>query len=154
MVKGWAVLITLSLLAGPVHAELRLPVTSLADTELDQLRGGFVMNNLEISIGLEQVLAVNGQTLVVNRLTIPNLNDPMAADRLSTQLASIRGAWESEGGQLALDTAVAGSGGWMTVIQNSLNGTTIQNIRQLNIELNNLGGAYRLPRDFSLPMLP
>ena len=42
----------------------------------------------------------------------------------------------------------------MTVIQNSLNGTTIQNIRQLNIELNNLGGAYRLPRDFSLPMLP
>ena len=72
MVKGWAVLITLSLLAGPVHAELRLPVTSLADTELDQLRGGFVMNNLEISIGLEQVLAVNGQTLVVNRLTIPN----------------------------------------------------------------------------------
>ncbi|MEC8898004.1 MAG: hypothetical protein VX991_06685, partial [Pseudomonadota bacterium] len=92
MVKGWAVLITLSLLAGPVHAELRLPVTSLADTELDQLRGGFLMNNLEISIGLEQVLAVNGQTLVVNRLTIPNLNDPMAADRLSTQLASIQGA--------------------------------------------------------------
>ena len=58
MVKGWAVLITLSLLAGPVHAELRLPVTSLADTELDQLRGGFVMNNLEISIGLEQVRQV------------------------------------------------------------------------------------------------
>ena len=52
MVKGWAVLITLSLLAGPVHAELRLPVTSLADTELDQLRGGFVMNNLEISIDM------------------------------------------------------------------------------------------------------
>ncbi|MBY6033888.1 hypothetical protein KUV59_11950 [Marinobacter daepoensis] len=154
MVKRYAFLITLSLLAGPVHAELRLPVTSLADAELDQLRGGFVMNNLEISIGLEQVLAVNGQTLVVNRLTIPNLNDPMAANRLSTQLASIQGAWESGAGQLALDTAVAGSGGWMTVIQNSLNGTTIQNIRQLNIELNNLGGAYQLPRDFSLPMLP
>src|SRR5690606_21236702 len=106
MVKRYASLISLSLLAGPAHADLPLPVTSLSDAGLDQLRGGFVMNNLEISIGLEQVLAVNGQTLVVNRLTIRNLNDPMAADRLSTQLASIQGAWESGAGQLALDTAV------------------------------------------------
>jgi len=42
----------------------------------------------------------------------------------------------------------------MTVLQNSLNSATIQQIRQLDIELNNLGGAYRLPRDAGLPLLP
>lgn len=41
----------------------------------------------------------------------------------------------------------------MTVIQNSLNSTVIQNTRQLNIELNNLGGVYRLPRDSGLPLI-
>ncbi|MGC8120599.1 hypothetical protein [Marinobacter sp. VGCF2001] len=148
------ILILLGLFAGPAGGELRLPVASLADAELELLRGGFVMDGLEISIGLEQVLAVNGQTLVINRLNIADLNDPMAADRLSTQMASVQGAWESGAGRLALDSALADGGGWMSVIQNSLNGTTIQNIRQLNIELNNLGGAFRLPRDVNLPLLP
>lgn len=54
-------------LAGPV----------LADEELDRLRGGFMQDGLEISIGLDQIVALNGQELIVNRLTIPNLNQKM-----------------------------------------------------------------------------
>jgi hypothetical protein len=152
MIKRTLVL-GLALLASTGYAEWRLPVPALDDRELDQLRGGFVMDNIEISIGLEQVLSVNGETLVVNRLVIPDLNQSMSADTLTHQLETVQGNWTAADGQLTVGHLVADSGGWMSVIQNSLNGTTIQNVRQLNIELNNLGGAYRLPRDFDLPML-
>ena len=48
------------------------------------------------------------------------------------------------------------AGHWMTVIQNRFNGTVIQNMQQLNIELNNLGVMYRLPQGIrgSIPVLP
>lgn len=142
------------LLAGPVHAELKLPVQPLADPELAQLRGGFVLDGLEISIGLEQIVAVNGETLVVNRLNIPDLNQSLGTDQLVQQMESVITDSGVGGPDLSLATGASGNGGWMTVIQNSLDSTTIQQIRQLDIELNNLSGAYRFPRDSGLPLLP
>src|SRR5690554_7586798 len=74
------------MLAGTVQAELRLPVQPLPEAELALLRGGFVLDGLEIAIGLEQLVAVNGETLVVNRLNIPDLNQAMNSDRLTQQM--------------------------------------------------------------------
>lgn len=139
--------------AGLAQADMRVAETPLTDAELAQLRGGFLMDGLEIAIGLEQVVAVNGETRVINRIQIPNLNQPLSAG----QLQRVESLWVSEGVDqpgLRLSSGTVGRGGWMTVLQNSLNGATIQQIRQLNIELNNLGGVYRLPRDAGLPLLP
>jgi hypothetical protein len=44
---------------------------------------------------------------------------------------------------------MAGPSGWMTVVQNSLDSTVIQNMHQLNIELNNLGAGNQFPARFS-----
>jgi hypothetical protein len=44
---------------------------------------------------------------------------------------------------------MAGPNGWMTVVQNSLDSTVIQNMHQLNIELNNLGVGHQFPARFS-----
>ena len=186
----------------------------LPDHELDQLRGGFVgLENLEISIGLEQLVAVNGQTMILNRLTIPNLNQVVDGGQITARVeqalanampngnaaiiipaASGQSVGDSAGGALAPTgpSVVQGSspgtgasgpgqkpqsqptphfgaaatglsvastmnaGHWMTIIQNRFNGTVIQNMQQLNIELNNLGAVYRLPQGLrdSIPILP
>ncbi len=142
------------MLAGTVQAELRLPVQPLPEAELALLRGGFVLDGLEIAIGLEQLVAVNGDTLVINRLNIPDLNQAINGDRLVQQMETVMNIQASGATGMSLTSGPMGNGGWMTVIQNSLDSTTIQHIRTLNIELNNLGGAYRFPRDSGLPLLP
>lgn len=143
----------LLLLAAPLaSAELNVSVPPLSEHELASLRGGFVLDNLEIAIGLEQIVAVNGYTLVINRLQIPDLNRPLS-NAWNSQMETVLSANVPGLQGLELVSGAAGAGGWMTVIQNSLNSTVIQNTRQLNIELNNLGGAYRLPRDSGLPLI-
>lgn len=150
-------LVAFLMLAGTAGAELKLPVQALPDAELAMLRGGFVLDGLEIAIGLEQLVAVNGETLVVNRLNIPDLNQAMNSDRLTQQMQqmeTVMSVQAAGAAGMSLTSAPVGNGGWMTVLQNSLDSTTIQHIRTLNIELNNLGGAYRFPRDSGLPLLP
>jgi len=143
----------LLLLAAPLaSADLNVSAPPLSEHELSSLRGGFVLDNLEIAIGLEQIVAVNGDTLVINRLQIPDLNRPLS-NAWNSQMETVLSANVPGLQGLELVSGAAGSGGWMTVIQNSLNSTVIQNTRQLNIELNNLGGAYRLPRDSGLPLI-
>ena len=153
MGKYMAMLVVL-LLSGPLQAELEMAERPLSDSELAELRGGFLLEGLEISIGLEQLVAVNGETLVINRLTIPNLNQLGKGDHLLQQMESVLAVQGLDADRLGIVSNTAGQGGWMTVIQNNLNSSTIQHIRQLNIELNNFGGAYRLPSDAGLPLLP
>lgn len=138
---------TALVVAAPVSAELDLRATPLADEELDRLRGGFLRGGLEISIGLDQIVNVNGEQLVVNRLIIPNLNQRVgdrAMDYSRETIVQVMQPDQPTGARVA--TGLGGGGqGWTTVIQNSLNATVIQNIHQLNIELNNLAVSHQVP---------
>lgn len=195
----------------------------LAEGQLDRLRGGFVtLDRLNIAIGLEQRVAVNGQLVVLNRLVIPDLSQlgraparpgaPVSGARVEqvtvpaagvipapghpnpgdapvpangTSTPPVNGPATSPTSQPATAPVQVVTGGtspasaralsdvlgravsvgvvsgmdagrWTTVIQNRLDGTVIQNLQQLNIRLDNLGAAYRLPvgvRD-TLPILP
>lgn len=149
-----ALLFAVMLNTGTLQAEMRLTETPLSDTELAQLRGGFFMDGLEIAIGLEQVVAINGETRVVNYLRIPNLNQQLGNGQLLQQMGSVLVSQETDSEGVRLASGATGSGGWVTVLQNNLNSTTIQHIRQLDIQLNNLGAVYRYPRDSGLPILP
>ncbi|HLV78197.1 MAG TPA: hypothetical protein VKY53_09775 [Marinobacter sp.] len=140
--------------AGSVHAELQLAATPLADSELAMLRGGFVLEGLEINIGLEQLVTINGDRLVINRVTIPDLNQALAGARELQQVASVLAMEPVDLAGLSVTSDPMSAGGWMTAIQNTLDSTTIQHIRTLNIELNNVGAAYRYPRDTGFPLLP
>lgn len=125
----------------------------LGDAELALLRGGFVFDGLQIAIGLEQAISVDGTELVVTRLSIPNLNQRAPGRGLTHSLdAIIENLDPMAGGQLSVYQSTD-PGRWVSIIQNSLNGLVIQNVRQLNIELNNLGPAYRIPRDIREPSL-
>lgn len=115
---------------------------SLADQELAQLRGGFLLGDLEISIGLEQVVAVNGENLVLTRLTIPDLNqqlDPGELTQVLETTLTLPASSLPEG--LVIATDITDNQGILTRIQNSLDETVIQTLRQLNIEFNNLDPA-------------
>ncbi len=139
-----------SALTPVARAELNPGVEPISDGELSEYRGGFLMDNLEISIGLEQVVGINGDTLVINRLTIPNLNQPVNDRLLDHQMETVLeviSANRSGGARVA--SHMAGPSGWMTVVQNSLDSTVIQNMHQLNIELNNLGAGNQFPARFS-----
>lgn len=139
-----------SALTPVARAELNPGVDPISDRELSEFRGGFLMDNLEISIGLEQVVGVNGDTLVINRLTIPNLNQAvnsrLPGHQMETVLEVISANRSSEA---RVASRMAGPNGWMTVVQNSLDSTVIQNMQQLNIELNNLGAGNQFPARFS-----
>lgn len=142
--------VSFATLSPSVRAELTLGVEPLSDPELADYRGGFLMDNLEISIGLEQIVGINGDTMVINRLTIPNLNQA-ANDRLvdhhTETVLEVISANQSGGARVSSN--MAGPNGWMTVIQNNLDSTVIQNMHQLNIELNNLGAGNQFPARFS-----
>lgn len=139
---------TLSL---PAQAELSLDVAPLSDPELAEYRGGFLMDNLEISIGLEQVVSINGDTMVINRLSIPNLNQSISNRLVNFHTETVLEVINAnQSGGARVSSNMAGPNGWMTVVQNSLDSTVIQNMHQLNIELNNLGAAgNQFPARFS-----
>lgn len=139
--------------ASPASADGTFLAQTMSDVELASQRGGFTLNNLEISIGLEQVVSVNGETLAVNRLTIPNLNQMVSGQAVPHQMETVLSIINSGQNERALVSAAADGGRWMTLIQNDLNGTVIQNARQLNIELNNLGAGYRIPDNLRDPIL-
>lgn len=119
----------------------------LADDELDRLRGGFLQGGLEISIGLDQVVAVDGQELIVNRLTIPNLNQRVQGEAIKHTMETVVQVLQPDqpGGTRVMAGPGGAGGGWTTIIQNSLNSTVIQNVHQLNIELNNLAAGHQVP---------
>ncbi len=139
--------------ATPAVADGILWASTMSDKELASQRGGFSLDNLEISIGLEQVVSVNGETLAVNRLTIPNLNQVMSTQAMPHQVETVFGLISTGQNGRALVSSASGAGGWMTLIQNDLNGSVIQNARQLNVELNNLGAGYRIPDNLREPIL-
>lgn len=135
-----------------VANELEL-FSAMNDVELATQRGGFSLGDLEIAIGLEQVVSVNGEMLAINRLTIPNLNQVVSGQMAPHRIETVLGIINTEHNGQALVSTATSAGGWMTLIQNDLNGSVIQNARQLNIELNNLGSGYRIPDSLRNPIL-
>jgi len=127
----------------------------LSDAELAQKRGGFVFDRFEIAIGLEQRVSVNGDLQVLNSWRIPDISDVGSYAQALKNLPVLRD-FSSLGDGTRVTSGVLDNGSWMTLIQNNVDGAVIQNMQQLNIELNNLGQAWRLPPNFqdSLLSLP
>ncbi len=150
---AWALSVAL---APPLAANsLELGVAPMEEPELAAHRGGFLMGDLEISIGLEQVIAIDGQSLVINRLNIPNLNQVVGDGGLHHELETVlQVATPGQGSTSVISGGFGHGGGWLTQIQNSLNSSVIQNIQQLNIELNNLGQGQQLPLQLNDQLLP
>lgn len=141
-------------LAPPLTAATLDPgVKPMNDPELAAHRGGFMLGNLEIAIGLEQIIAIDGESLVINRLNIPNLNQVVGDRGLQHKLETVLQVSAPGQGGTTIVSSSFGSG-WLSQIQNSLDNTVIQNIQQLNIELNNIGSGQPSPFQLGDQLLP
>lgn len=137
----------------------------VVEDRLDELRGGFDVGGLQASFGIERAVYINGDLVVATRVMIPDIGKitPAQASQLSAVLAplNVNGA-AGAAGQLANSPALGNGNGALvvqsgmnnafaagaqvnsapTVIQNSLNGQTIQSLMKLDAGVNTLQ-SYR-----------
>jgi hypothetical protein len=99
--------------------------TPVKDEQLEQMRGGFTTaNGLQVSLGIERLVAINGELVARTRVDISDLN------RMSDeQLRQTRDALSSvkliqNGGDNIYQAGDSAHGG--VVIQNTLNDQSIQ----------------------------
>ena len=122
---------------GAAHAQEEVWMT-VADSELDTLRGGFeVGSGLMVSFGITRAVYINGELVTQTTLNLGQLDQITAAQAgaLGAQLAALNivqngpnNAVESQVGGLALGT----------IIQNSLNDQHIANMTVIDARTNSM----------------
>ena len=118
---------------------------AVSSAHLDTMRGGFITGNgLKISLGIEKAVMIGGVLQTLNTLNIPDLADPNGVPQ---SIASTPSPQDSPAVQ---PIAVANTGlnpatgtlvfndGYNTVIQNSLDQETIQNLTIVNATVSNV----------------
>lgn len=111
---------------------------ALADTSLDRVRGGFSVDGLSISFGIERAVYVNGALVTTTSLNVSDLGRITAGRGTTAFDAGTIGLIQSGAGNVVSPTMIsAGSVG--TVIQNTLDGQKIQNVTIINATTNSLG---------------
>lgn len=139
-----------SLSASTLQATHQEVWMTVADAQLDRMRGGFdVGGGLMVSLGIQQATYINGQLLTQTSIPLTQLsqlNSAQAAvlrERLSALTVVQNGPgnrWgniqsPSDGSALVTDVAGAGLG---SVIQNSLNNQHIQSLTTIGVRSNAL----------------
>lgn len=112
---------------------------AVPDSELAELRGGFLTSDgLEIRFGLEQIVLVNG---TIEGRTSVNLSSLTANSAAPLQLDPnklVQIIPNGDHNRVSADVMQNFSAGLMTVIQNSLDTQTIQNLTVLNVGVSNM----------------
>ena len=111
---------------------------AVADSSLDRVRGGFSIDGVSISFGIERAVYVNGALVTTTSLNVSDLGRITAGRGVSSFDVGSIGVIQSGAGNVISPTMIsAGSVG--TVIQNTLDGQKIQNVTIINATTNSLG---------------
>jgi hypothetical protein len=128
----------------PAPSQLRLAdrtLVALNESTLDTLRGGFIGDGgLKISFGIERAVYINGSLVTTTSLNLSELGTlsagkaaAMTLPEVGNRIALIQ---NGAGNSVLTDLGPAAIG---TVIQNTLNGQTIQTLTTINATVNSLG---------------
>jgi hypothetical protein len=111
---------------------------AVADMALDQVRGGFVGNGLNISFGIERAVYINGALVATTTLNVSELGK-LTAGRGSVAIdaGTIAAIQNGMGNSVSASALTSTSAG--TIVQNTLDGQKIQNITVINATANSLG---------------
>ncbi|TZF89882.1 hypothetical protein [Cognatilysobacter lacus] len=139
------VLFTLLVFAHPARAADADLGTPLPIERLDEMRGGYSLpGGLSIAFGLERAVAINGELVVFQHVDIPDLSR-MTPDQ-AQQLASLaHGQTIQVGGATTLNPGMG-----TLIIQNALDGQSIQATTTLNTSVNTLNLLQNLNFNQSL----
>lgn len=121
----------------------------LADSELDNLRGGFeAQSGLQVSFGIERVVVVNGQLLATTTLNLVGGEQGLRLDSNTLGQGGLRvfsGGGQGGAAALSLGVIQVGPNNLAqidpatvagTLIQNSLSDQRIQNITTITAQVN------------------
>lgn len=111
---------------------------AVAETSLDRVRGGFSVNGLNISFGIERAVYINGSLVTSTSMNVTELGQ-VAAGRGVTTLDAGTIALIQNGSGNSVATASLSPTTIGTVIQNTLDGQKIQNVTVINATANSLG---------------
>ena len=110
---------------------------AIAESSLDRVRGGFSVEGLNISFGIERATYINGALVTTTTLNVSELGRITAGTAASFNVGSMGLIQSGSGNVVSPTTISAGSVG--TVIQNTLDGQKIQNVTIINATTNSLG---------------
>ena len=112
---------------------------AVVSEQLDDYRGGFVTNNgLEVSLGIERIVTINGNVAEHSDLELGDLGRLTSGQStLTADTAAQVRLIQNGGGQFAVQMGNNALGG--TIIQNSLNDQLIRNQTIINASVNARG---------------
>lgn len=122
--------------------DARPPVSAAS---LDEMRGGFVLDGLNISFGIQRAVYVNGALVTTTSLNVIGLANGTASVSMSPTGAFA--LTQTGGGNGVAATAPSTFG---SVVQNTLDGQRIQTVTVINASLNSLGMLRNLNLQSSL----
>lgn len=129
-----AVGVALAAVCAPVRAADFTTQAALPDARLDQVRGGFdAGGGLVASLSLSRTVSIDGQPVVVNSVSIPNVANMTTAQ--ATALSDAMRATVVTNGSGGVSTDLGTSSGAL-VIQNSLNNQAISATTSIDASVN------------------
>jgi len=111
---------------------------AVSEKLLDGVRGGFGVDGLNISFGIERAVYINGSLVTTTSLNLSDLGRITAGSGATVINAGTIGLIQSGAGNL-MSAGTFSSGAVGTVIQNTLDGQKIQNLTVINATTNSLG---------------
>jgi hypothetical protein len=110
------------------------------EQRLDQMRGGFTLGSgLKVSLGLERLVAVNGEVVARTSFHVADLNHLSAEQARQTSAALSSVKLVQNGGDNINLAAMPPQALGGTVIQNSLNNQLIRSQTVINSTVNSMG---------------
>lgn len=126
---------------------------AVPDRELATMRGGFITSDgLNISVGLEQVVTINGEVKVRNTINLTDLGrgHSSVTPVFSADGKTVNFVQNGANNQISPDVQANFADGSLTVIQNSLDDQDIRNLNLLKIDVSGLSHLHNNPVDASL----
>lgn len=138
----FAIILCVSNVAGLLGAEPDplFECQSASNSELGDIRGGYVAGGLEVSFGIEKMLAVNGVSLANDSLTFMLGGPAVSTGNMATTVQN------GAGNSIDLPGLASLLPNTVTFIQNSLDQAMIQNTTKIDVSV----GVRSLYRDLNL----
>jgi hypothetical protein len=136
----FVILLSADCLANDARAEGFGNFMPVSDDVLASLRGGFVTSDgVEISIGLEELILINGMLQSRYALDLGGLTKPAPGSNVNHEVSAFMNTFQMGPGNSAPNIAnSSGNSAVFNIIQNSLDSQVIHHLTELDITVSNM----------------
>ena len=129
-------------------------MATVSDSDLADMRGGFIAGGLNISFGVDVLSLVNGAPVIQYSFTDANLpgapSVPAGLQHMITNNGLQNVVQVGEGNQII--NSFSGFDGMLTVIQNTLDNTVIQHFSTITLNINAVNPAIAQMQNLNISL--